>query len=82
MAGAFSDKFKNDKDTVLFYVRTKYEHEFISIPNSVLTNIYSLDFAEQMKKLNKEKAITFVKDYSSNIFSHKSILFENLSLLL
>lgn len=52
---SFSNKFKNDPNSILLDVRTKQEFDDGHIPNSILIDIYSPAFPEKIKELDKEK---------------------------
>jgi rhodanese-related sulfurtransferase len=52
----FEKKISEDKDAVLLDVRTPMEHQMVRIPNSVLIDINSPMFVEEIDKLDKSKS--------------------------
>lgn len=52
----FEEKFKNDKDAILIDVRTLDEYKLARIPNSILIDIYELDFFDKIIQLDKSKS--------------------------
>lgn len=52
----FAEQLIKDVDAVLIDVRTKLEYDSGHIPNSLLIDIYSSGFAEQINELNKSKS--------------------------
>lgn len=53
---SFNEKFNNVKDAVLLDVRTLEEHKLKRIPNSILIDIYELDFFDKINELDKSKS--------------------------
>lgn len=52
---SFSEKFKSDENAVLVDVRTPSEFQQGHIPNSLLIDIYSPTFADEILKMDKTK---------------------------
>lgn len=52
---SFEEKLKNEKDAVLIDVRTLEEHKMLRIPNSILIDIYELNFFDKILELDKSK---------------------------
>lgn len=55
-AESFNKKLKEDKNSVLLDVRTPMEHNMVRIPNSILIDIYSPSFPQEVEKLDKSKS--------------------------
>ncbi|MBK9097702.1 MAG: rhodanese-like domain-containing protein [bacterium] len=55
-AKTFEKKMEEDKDAVLLDVRTPMEHQMVRIPNSILIDINSPSFVEEIDKLDKSKS--------------------------
>jgi rhodanese-related sulfurtransferase len=55
-AKTFEQKLAEDKDAVLLDVRTPMEHQMVRIPNSLLIDINSPSFMEEIDKLEKGKS--------------------------
>jgi rhodanese-related sulfurtransferase len=55
-AEEFKQKLEEDKDAVLLDVRTPMEHQMVRIPNSVLIDIYSPVFTQEIEKLDRKKS--------------------------
>jgi rhodanese-related sulfurtransferase len=55
-AKTFEQKLAEDKDAVLLDVRTPMEHQMVRIPNSLLIDINSSIFMEEIDKLDKSKS--------------------------
>jgi len=55
-AESFKKKLKEDKNSVLLDVRTPMEHNMVRIPNSILIDIYSPSFPQEIEKLDKAKS--------------------------
>lgn len=55
-AKTFEKKMEEDKDAVLLDVRTPLEHQMVCIPNSLLIDINSPTFIEEIEKLDKSKS--------------------------
>jgi rhodanese-related sulfurtransferase len=53
---SFKKKLKEDKNSVLLDVRTPMEHNMVRIPNSILIDIYSPSFPQEIEKLDKNKS--------------------------
>jgi rhodanese-related sulfurtransferase len=51
----FEKKFTEDKDAILLDVRTPMENQMVRIPNSVLIDINSPIFMQEIEKLDKSK---------------------------
>jgi len=51
----FEKKFAKDKDAILLDVRTPMENQMVRIPNSVLIDINSPIFMQEIEKLDKSK---------------------------
>jgi rhodanese-related sulfurtransferase len=51
----FSKKLKEDENAVLLDIRTPGEYNEGHIPNSILMNIHSPDFIEEVQKLDRNK---------------------------
>ena len=52
----FEQKLAEDKDAVLLDVRTPMENQMVRIPNSILIDINSPMFMEEIDKLDKSKS--------------------------
>ncbi|MFZ5948951.1 MAG: rhodanese-like domain-containing protein [Stygiobacter sp.] len=52
---SFEEKFKNEKDAVIIDVRTLDEYKMLRIPNSILIDIYELNFFDKILELDKSK---------------------------
>jgi rhodanese-related sulfurtransferase len=52
----FEQKLAGDKDAVLLDVRTPMENQMVRIPNSILIDINSPKFVEEIGKLDKSKS--------------------------
>ncbi len=52
---SFEEKIKNEKDAVLIDVRTLEEYKMLRIPNSILIDIYELNFFDKILNLDKSK---------------------------
>ena len=55
-AKTFEQKLIEDKEAVLLDVRTPMEHQMVKIPNSILIDINSPLFSEEINKLDKNKS--------------------------
>jgi len=66
---SFRQKLEEDKDTVLLDVRTPIEHQMVHIPNSILIDISSPTFMQEIDKLDKRKSY-FVYCRSGNRSFH------------
>lgn len=55
-AVSFEKKFSEDQDAVLLDVRTLIEHQMERIPNSILIDINSPVFMQEIDKLDKSKS--------------------------
>ena len=55
-AKTFETKLAEEKDAVLLDVRTPMEHQMVRIPNSILIDINSPMFMEEIDKLDKTKS--------------------------
>lgn len=55
-AESFRQKLEEDIDTVLLDVRTPMEHYLDRIPNSILIDINSPMFVQEVNKLDKKKS--------------------------
>jgi rhodanese-related sulfurtransferase len=55
-AKTFEQKIAADKDAVLLDVRTPMENQMVRIPNSILIDINSPMFMEEIGKLDKNKS--------------------------
>ena len=55
-AKTFEKKMEEDKDAVLLDVRTPMEHHMVRIPNSLLIDINSPTFTEEIEKLDKSRS--------------------------
>lgn len=55
-AVSFEKKFSEDQDAVLLDVRTLIEHQMERIPNSILIDINSPVFMQEIDKLDKTKS--------------------------
>lgn len=52
---SFKEKLNIEKDAVLLDVRTPEEHSEVRIPNSILIDIYNLNFFSKIEELDKSK---------------------------
>lgn len=52
----FEKKLAEDKDAVLLDVRTPMENQMVRIPNSILIDINSSMFMQEIEKLDKSKS--------------------------
>jgi rhodanese-related sulfurtransferase len=52
----FEQKFTEDKNAVLLDVRTPIENQMVRIPNSILIDINSPMFMQEIEKLDKSKS--------------------------
>ncbi|MBU1096024.1 MAG: rhodanese-like domain-containing protein [Bacteroidetes bacterium] len=52
----FEKQFSDDKNSVLLDVRTPMENAEERIPNSILIDLYSPNFAKEIEKLDKTKS--------------------------
>lgn len=55
-AKTFEKKLEEDMDAVLLDVRTPMEHQMVRIPNSILIDINSPVFTEEIEKLDRSKS--------------------------
>ena len=55
-AKSFEKKIAEDKDAILLDVRTPMEHQMVRIPNSILIDINSPMFMDEVAKLDKNKS--------------------------
>jgi len=55
-AKAFEKKLAEDKEAVLLDVRTPMENQMVRIPNSVLVDLNSPLFIQEIEKLDREKS--------------------------
>ena len=53
---SFENKLAEDKDAVLLDVRTPMENQMVRIPNSILIDINSPYFIQEIEKLDKNKS--------------------------
>lgn len=53
----FKDSLKNDKSAVLVDVRTKGEHQEFRIANSKLADVSSMNFKNEIEKIDKSKSV-------------------------
>ena len=54
-ASEFEEKLKSDADAILIDVRTQLENSQVRIPNSILIDIYSPTFSDEINKLDRTK---------------------------
>lgn len=52
----FEQKFTEDKNAVLLDVRTPIENQMVRIPNSILIDLNSPMFMQEIEKLDKSKS--------------------------
>ena len=52
----FEKKLEEDKNAVLLDVRTSMENQMVRIPDSILIDINSSTFAQEIEKLDKNKS--------------------------
>jgi rhodanese-related sulfurtransferase len=52
----FEKKISDDKEAILLDVRTPIEHQMVRIPNSLLIDINSPAFMDEIAKLDKNKS--------------------------
>ena len=55
-AKMFEKRVTEDKEAILLDVRTPMEHQMVRIPNSILIDINSPTFAQEIEKLDKNKS--------------------------
>ena len=75
----FEEGYKSDENSVLLDVRTPQEHEDRHIPNSILIDIMSPDFQEQIEKLDKSKSY-YVYCRSGNRSYHAARMMQNIGI--
>jgi rhodanese-related sulfurtransferase len=54
-AKMFEKRVTEDKEAILLDVRTPMEHQMVRIPNSILIDINSPTFVQEIEKLDKNK---------------------------
>ena len=52
----FEKRVTEDKEAILLDVRTPMEHQMVRIPNSILIDINSPTFMQEIEKLDKNKS--------------------------
>jgi len=55
-AKMFEKRVTEDKEAILLDVRTPMEHQMVRIPNSILIDINSPTFLQEIEKLDKNKS--------------------------
>jgi rhodanese-related sulfurtransferase len=55
-AKMFEKRVAEDKEAILLDVRTPIEHQMVRIPNSILIDINSPTFMQEIEKLDKNKS--------------------------
>ena len=55
-AKMFEKRVTEDKEAILLDVRTPMEHQMVRIPNSILIDINSPTFVQEIEKLDKNKS--------------------------
>ena len=55
-AKMFEKRVAEDKEAILLDVRTPMEHQMVRIPNSILIDINSPTFVQEIEKLDKNKS--------------------------
>ena len=55
-AKMFEIRVAEDKEAILLDVRTPMEHQMVRIPNSILIDINSPTFVQEIEKLDKNKS--------------------------
>lgn len=74
---SFEKQFKEDKESVLIDTRTPAEYNDGHIPNSILMDMMSPDFSDEVEKLDKSKSY-YLYCRSGNRSYHAGRMMKNL----